>query len=307
MKKKTWERFKELANLEERVQKAFPRSDQGSIREQAMTVAKMIGQTIRADEVEDPEHVESFVQLSLMLAPVITLDEKLRAAADSSDSPLDIVTDILKIARIAELAAFGRIAEDRIRVIETVERLKDDPDTLESAFQTLIQTAPWLIDPEWSPITANQTFSTLRKEFVKFFKEKTKETLNLENFSDPKKRADFVMSNQDNAIQIIEIKQPHHQLTDVEVDRIVKYRDLMDEFLNMDGQKEFKKHFPDFRITVVCDTVKLDGTRRQAFEGMKASGQLQHITWKSFLLRTRQTHRSFLDEAERLKKETRED
>ena len=307
MKKKTWERFKELANLEERVQKAFPRSDQGSIREQAMTVAKMIGQTIRADEVEDPEHVESFVQLSLMLAPVITLDEKLRAAADSSDSPLDIVTDILKIARIAELAAFGRIAEDRIRVIETVERLKDDPDTLESAFQTLIQTAPWLIDPEWSPITANQAFSTLRKEFVKFFKEKTKETLNLENFSDPKKRADFVMSNQDNAIQIIEIKQPNHKLTDVEVDRIVKYRDLMDEFLNMDGQKEFKKHFPDFRITVVCDTVKLDGTRRQAFEGMKASGQLQHITWKSFLLRTRQTHRSFLDEAERLKKETRED
>ncbi|MEK7996970.1 MAG: ATP-binding protein [Planctomycetota bacterium] len=306
MKKKTWDRFRELAKLEERVQEAFPRKDQESLRDNAITVAKMIGQTIRPEEVEDTERVEGFVQLSLMLAPVITLDEKLRAAADAADSPLAVVTDILKTARIAELAAFGRIAEDRVRVIQKVETLKDDPATLESAFQTLIQTSPWLVDPQWSPITANQAFSTLRKEFVKFYKDRTNETLNLDDFSDPKKRADFVMSNQDATVQIIEIKQPHHKLTDAEVDRIVKYRDLMDEFLNTEGNKEFKRQFSDFRITVVCDGLKLDGTRRQALEGMKANGQLQHITWRSFLLRTREMHKSFLDEAERLKTETRE-
>lgn len=304
MKKKTWDRFKEISKLEARVKKAFPRDDQEALRDQAMTVAKMIGQTIRADEVEDPEHVESFVQLSLMLAPVITLDEKLRAAADSGDSTLDVVTEILKTARIAELASFGRIAEDRIRVIETVETLKDDPQTLESAFQTLIQTSPWLIDPQWSPIAANQSFSTLRKEFVKFYKQKTGETLNLEDFSDPNKRADFVMSNQDAAVQIIEIKKPQHKLTDAEVDRIVKYRDLMDEFLNMDGHEEFKRLFPEFRITLVCDAVSLDGTHRAAFQGMKNSGQLTLITWKVFLLKTRQMHKSFLDEADRLKEES---
>jgi len=303
MKKKTWERFREVSKLDKRVQEAFPREDQASLRERAIKVAQMVGQTIRADEVEDAEHVEHFVQLSLMLAPVITLDEKLRAAADSSDSPLSVVTDILRTARVAELASFGRIAEDRIRVIQTVEKLKDDPNTRESAFQTLIDTSPWLIDPQWSPITANQAFSTLRKEFVKFVKQKTGKDLNLEDFSDPVKRADFVMSNHDNAIQIIEIKKPNHKLTDEEVDRIVKYRDLMDEFLNMDGHEEFKRLFPQFRITLVCDTVKLDGTSRQAVEGMKASGQLLHITWKAFLLRTRQMHKSFLDEAERLKKE----
>jgi hypothetical protein len=303
MKKKTWDRFKEVAKLEKRVQEAFPREDQASLRERAMKVAQMVGQTIRADEVEDVEHVEHFVQLSLMLAPVITLDEKLRAAADSSDSPLTVVTDILRTARVAELASFGRIAEDRIRVIETVEKLKDDPNTLESAFQTLIETSPWLIDPQWSPITANQSFSTLRKEFIKFFKQKTGTDLNLTDFSDPKKRADFVMSSQDNIIQIIEIKQPQHKLADEEVDRIVKYRDLMDEFLTMPGHEEFKKLFPEFRITLVCDAVNVDGTRRAALEGMKKESRLTHITWKAFLLRTRQMHKSFLDEAERLKKE----
>ena len=151
MKKKTWERFKEVANLDKRVHDAFPRDDQASLRERAILMAQMVGQTIRADEVEDIDHVEHFVQLSLMLAPVITLDEKLRAAADATDSPLSVVTDILRTARVAELASFGRIAEDRIRVIQTVEKLKDDPGTLESAFQTLIDTSPWLIDPQWSP------------------------------------------------------------------------------------------------------------------------------------------------------------
>lgn len=307
MKQKTWDRFKDAAKLEDRVQEAFPRNDQENLREHAVTVAKMIGQTIRPDEIEDAERVESFVQLSLMLAPVITLDEKLREAADAAESPLEVVTDILKTARVAELASFGRIAEDRIRVIERVEALKDDPNTLESAFQTLIETSPWLIDPQWSPITANQAFSTLRNEFVKFYKQKTGETLNLENFSDPKKRADFVMSNQDATIQIVEIKQPQHKLTDPELDRIVKYRDLMHEFLNMSGHEDFKRLFPEFRITLVCDGLKLDGTRRAAFEGMKKDGpgKLTHITWKVFLLRTRQMHKSFLDEAERLKREAR--
>ena len=87
MKKKTWDEFKEKANLDQRVKDAFPRSDQQSLRDQAMSVAKLIGQTIRPEEIQDAERVEGFVQLSLMLAPVITLDEKLRAAAESADSP----------------------------------------------------------------------------------------------------------------------------------------------------------------------------------------------------------------------------
>ena len=306
MKKKTWDQFQEKANLDQRVKDAFPRADQQSLREQAVSVAKLIGQTMRPDEIQDAERVEGFVQLSLMLAPVITLDEKLRAAADSSDSPLEVVTDILKTARVAELASFGRIAEDRIRVIERVEQLKDDAATLESAFQTLVETSPWLIDPQWSPITANQSFSTLRAEFVKFYKKKTGETLNLGDFSDPTKRADFVLSNQDNVVQIIEIKRPHHKLADDELDRIVKYRDLMREFINAEGHERFKELFPELHLTLVCDGLNLSPTYKTAFKGMKDAHELTHITWTVFLLRTRQMHKSFLDEAERLKKEVSE-
>lgn len=302
MKKKTWDRLKEVSKLEDRVKEAYPAKEQQPLRENVLEIAKFMGQTMRQDEVEDQERVEQFVQLSLMLGPVITLDEKLREAADAKDSPVEAVTELLKTARIAELAGFGRIAEDRVRVIGRVEELKDNSTTLESAFQTLIETCPWLIDAEWSPIAANQSFSTLRKEFVKFYWDRTGKELNLENFSDPNKRADFVMSSQDNAIQIIEIKRPKHELDDQELDRIILYRDLMQEFLDAPGNDEFSRLFTTCHITLVCDGLKLDGAHRQALKSLHKDGELTHISWKVFLLRTRKTHQSFLDEAERQRK-----
>jgi hypothetical protein len=135
-------------------------------------------------------------------------------AAESKDTPLAAITDILKTARIAELSSFGRIADDRVKVIKRVEDLKDDKATLEEAFQKLIEEAPWLINPQWSPIAANQTFTTLKKEFQKFFKEETGDDIVLDEFDavGSSKRPDFVLSNQDTLIQIIEIKKPNHGL-----------------------------------------------------------------------------------------------
>ena len=60
------------------------------IRDNAHELAKLIGQTIRADEVEDAAVVEPMVQLSLTLVislPHLTLDEKLREAADAREYP----------------------------------------------------------------------------------------------------------------------------------------------------------------------------------------------------------------------------
>jgi hypothetical protein len=301
-RKKSWELFKELSKIENRIDEAFPSGGQRSIRENTLEIAKTIAKTTREDELREPEHIESVVQLSLLLGPHITLDQKLREAAETKDSPLAVITDILRTARTAELSSFGRIADDRVRVIKKVESLKDTAKTLEAAFQHLIEQAPWLINPQWSPIAENQTFTTLKLEFQKFYKKRTKKDLILIDFSDPEKRADFVMSNQDNSIEIIEIKKPKHGLQDSEMERIIKYVELMQEFLELPGNQDFKKTFPAFHMTLVCDEIKLTGSRRMAFTGLKDKGTLEHISWTVFLTRTRKMHEAFLREAERQRK-----
>ena len=302
LKKKAWERFREVAKIDDRVMAAFPADNQKDIRERALDLAKIVGQTIREGELDDKEQVEALVQLSLNLAPHVTLNDKLREAAESADTPLVAVTGLLRTARIAELSSFGQIAEHRVQVIGRVEVLKDDPATLEDAFQELITQAPWLVDPQWSPITANQSFSTLKKEFAKLYKQRTGEELVLGPFTAPGKRADFVMANQESTIHIVEIKKPTHKLIDKEVDRIVTYVELMDEFLKDEAHKEFAAVFHSFHVTLVCDGLALGRTAKAAFEGLKSHDILDHINWRSFLLRTRRMHQDFLNEAERQKK-----
>ena len=303
-RKKAWELFEERSNIQDRINKAFPSEMQSQLRENTTNIAMSIAQTSREDELQDQEYVESIISLSLLMGPHITLDKKLREAAESKEDPLSVITGILKTARIAELASFGRIADDRIRVIKRIELLKDDPATIESAFQSLISEAPWLINPQWAPITSNQSFSSLKSAFKIFYKSRTGEDLELENFTQLTKRPDFVLSSQDNAIQIIEIKRPDHSLKNGEMDRIITYVDLMRDFLDKAGNEDFKRLYPEFHVTLVCDSISsLTGAQKAAFNGYTNDKTLNYITWEVFLLRTRKMHENFLKEAERQKQD----
>jgi hypothetical protein len=237
VRQRAWERFEKLADFAERLKDAFPSVQQQRIREQALDLGRLIGKTMREDEIDDDVYRESVIQLALTLAPHMTLDSTLREAADSRNSPLDVITTILQYARVAELSSFGRIADDRLKVIGRIEEVKDDRATLEAVFQELITQAPWLIDPQWSPLTANQSFVTLRDEFQKFFKIKTGEELILENFAHSNKRADFVLTSQDTVLQLVEIKRPAYGFSNSDMVRMTRYIDIMEEFLSKDAHK----------------------------------------------------------------------
>ena len=140
----TWDLFAEETGVEEEVQETYPSDEQKDIREKTIEIAKMMVKAARPDELKDDARRRSMIDLALLVGPHITLEEKLIEAAENDDNTLEVVTDILRTARVAELTSFGRIADDRVKVIKKVEKMKDDEDTLEDAFQALIQESPWL-------------------------------------------------------------------------------------------------------------------------------------------------------------------
>ena len=302
VRKKAWDKFAASSNLQNVVDKAFPADAQKDIRENTMQIAKAIAKTIRQDELDDKTQVQNLVDLSLMLGPHITLDRKLQEVTDNADRPLSAITGLLRTARVAELSSFGSIAENRVRVIDKLENLIAGAARDEAALQELIEQAPWLINPQWSPITSNQSFATLRLEFAKHYKKKTGNDIVLDPSSKQNKRADFVLTNQDTCIHLIEIKAADHALKDDEMERINTYDELMTEFLGLAGNEEFKRHFPEFRITLVCDKLSLKGLAKAAFDGLKSQGRLDHVTWGVFMKRARLAHQDFLKEAERQRK-----
>ena len=299
MRKRTLEVFFETGNVDERLAQAYPREDHLAIRERAAEFAKSFGRTISRDEAEDTSVVGELVDLSIMLAPHVTLNSMMKEAIEAAEEPLRMLIAFLRTARLAELSSFGRVAEDRLKVVSKLEFLKDSKNTEEKELQQLITDAPWLINPEWAPVTQNQRLTTLRREFEKYYEKKTGESICLSDFSETLRRPDFVLSSQDGKVQIIEIKKPQHSLSNGEMERIVSYHDNMKSFLEDPAHKEFRNHYSDFHLTVVCDGMTLSGTHRAAFEGYESRGKLTRMNWTAFLLKTEQVHQDFLLEAAR--------
>ena len=299
MRKVALDTFFEVGHVEDRIQESYPSENQKEIRETAINVAKAFGKSISRSEAEkNEEAVKNLVDLSITLAPHVTLDEKMRKAVEDSNTPLEALNSFLRTARIAELSSFGRIAEDRLKVIHRLEELKDEDSTNEGSLQNLIEDAPWLINPEWAPVTANQSLSSLRKEFEEYYRRVRGKRIHLSDFSRPRKRPDFVLSTQEGTAQIVEIKRPQHALTDLEMERIIDYDECMQSFFNDPVNADFKRYFNGFHITLVCDDLKLSPVFRRALDGIR--GRFTHINWKNFLLRTRMVHQDFLREAQRL-------
>ena len=293
--------FFETGNVNERIRDAYPSEEESAIRLRAMEMAKMLGRSISASEAKDEEMVADLTNLSISMAPHITLDDSMRTAAEGEKTISSALIKILRTARIAELSSFGKIAENRLKVIDRLEFLKNSKETLEGRLQDLIEDAPWLINPEWAPVTANQSLSTLKKEFEIYYKNTTGEEISLSDFEEKSRKPDFVLSNQEGMAQIIEIKKPSHKLTNVEMDRIVTYHDCMQSFFKDEKNKEITKFFNDFHITLVCDELNLTGTPKAAFDGFIGSGILTQISWAAFLSRTERVHQDFMNEAGRQK------
>lgn len=293
--------FFELAQVEDKVDQAYPGTGQKDMRTQAKKIAKLLGKSLRGDELHDPEALENLVQLSIMLAPLQSLDEKLIEASSKANTPLNVLNDILATAQLAETVSFGQKVKKRLQIIERLESLKDAKDTAEDELQDLIASAPWLVNPQWVPVTANKALSTLKREFQKFYKKKTGEDIFLIDFDRKKKRPDFVLFSQDGKLQIIEIKKPHHHISNDEMDRIINYFETFEEFLNDERHNDFKSIASDFHVTLVSDGERLSGARRKAYTAYIEEKRLTPVDWAGFLLRTTQTHQEFLDEAEQLK------
>lgn len=295
----TLERFLEVGEVDARILEFYPTEEQEAIRKRAGEIARTFGRTMSRDEVKDADVVKYLVDLSITIAPHVTLNDMMRQAVASADTTLSVLGAFLRTARLAELSSFGRIAKDRLKVIHRLETLKDSDNTEEKDLQQLITDAPWLINPEWAPVTANQTFSSLRREFEKYYERKTGESISLSDFQETGRRPDFVLSNQKGTLQIIEIKKPGHRLSNPEMDRIIRYYNNMNAFLHDAGHAEFSQHFADFHITIVCDSLGLSDAQEAAFDLYRFHGKLTHTDWAAFLLKSEQVHHAFLQEEAR--------
>ena len=287
VRNRVWEEFCDRSGLQERLQQAHP--DDPNLREAIERAARTLVRTLDRDRLRDPEFVQRACEFAFAVGPHHRLLQTLDKVANLSTGTLEPVIDLFQKARVVEMYSLGQVARERIDAVVKLQALIGSTATEELQLQRLIESAPWLLYPEWTPLTQNQSLNSLRAAFQTWYR-RTHGTDIVTTSLDSATRPDFVMLSHAGSVEIVELKRPGHALDDDEYDRAFGYYYRIGEFLR--HNPELHKSFPRVRLTIVCDSHRL---RPALADSINSHEDVTRKTWDTVLHDTREAHQDFLN------------
>ncbi|MGW2921838.1 ATP-binding protein [Streptomyces angustmyceticus] len=284
----TWNDFQEVSGLQEELAEEAPgdKEFQDSVTE----AARLLVSDKDRESISDPDHVRKIVTLAKTIAPHKSLLDALRDVSAASKDPFDIVIGLFQKARISEMYSLGQVAAERVRVVDTLSSLIRDGSSLEHPLQELIEQAPWLLAPEWTPLGMNESLERVRKSFEAWYFKKEGVALLTTAINRQRKEPDFVLLHETGTLWIVEIKRMDYHLTDYEYLTAVDYLSDLDTFLN--ENPTLGHQFPLRKLTFIVDhTDKLSSVSRSSMEG---DSRITIRGWHELLDDTLRAHRDFL-------------
>jgi hypothetical protein len=283
--------FMEKSHIKEKALDLY--RDEG-IADEAVRLGEQIGAFAAEDELDDSEYVDDLTEVILSLAPHQALVEAFKTIARKKEASIDELINLFGKTKVAEMASYAQVAAERVESIRRLEEKLTQPEASESDYQALIASAPWLIKPDWSILTANQSLRTFRDRFTAFFKGRYGQDIDIA-ISYERKRPDFTLIQHGNKLRIVEIKVPGHSFDDDDYRRMENYVAAFRQFFN--ENKAIADRFPDgWQIDLIADSVGLkDQTSRFAYESFEERGEVVRSSWEDFLLAAVQAHEQILD------------
>jgi hypothetical protein len=288
-------KFREVSKFETLARERF--TDESVIKV-ALEIADTIGGFAAEDELEDEEYVQGLAEVILSVAPhralIAAFQDFERARTGGSAPSLENLLDLFGKTRVAEAASYAQIAIERIQVLEELDAIVFDSKRDEAALQKIITQAPWLIQPDWTVLTANQTLKTFKSSFEAFLKRVHGIDVDLAIEYETKK-PDFVLTALGGMLHFVEIKASGHALDDADFQRLYNYVEFLQEFFtsNTDMAKEFPR---GWRIDLVVDSVNLkQPINKRAYGESVDAGQILQLSWDDFRLRAIKTNEAFLE------------
>ena len=293
---RVWDLFLEESQLEERLRTALP--NDRAVREAVLGAARTLVRRADRDSLKTPDYINRVVRLAYAIGPHTTLLNTLDEIASSVNGPIDAVLDLFEQARLVEMYSLGQVAQERVEAVQQLTDLVSHSSTDEQQLQKLVERAPWIVYPDWTPLSQNQSLSTTRRTFEAWYQATYSQEIVTSAIDNPSKRPDFVMLNHEGRLEIIEIKRPQHALVDDEYGRAFGYLTVLRKFIG--ENTEVRERFYEARLTIVCDDLNLGPVQADALSNNE---RITRKTWFDLLQSTLRSHEDFLEEVKRLQGE----
>ena len=284
---RVWDVFLEKSQLRDRLARALPGN--ATVRESVIRAARSLATKSDRDSVNDPDYVERVVRLAFAIGPHTALLDTLDHVASLPEGSTEVILGLFEQARLVELYSLGQVAQERVDAVEQLQQLVSRPSTVERQLQELIENAPWILHPDWTPLSYNQTLASTRSNFESWYLANYGKEIVTSAIGNPTKQPDFVMLNHEGCLEIIEIKRPQHSLTDEEFDRAFKYLQAGQQFIA--DNEAVRSLYREARLTIVCDKLSLGAVYARVVETDPA---ITRRTWHDLLQTTKQSHNDFL-------------
>ncbi|MFI5480701.1 ATP-binding protein [Streptomyces rubiginosohelvolus] len=281
--------FMETSSLEQKLIEAAPADP--VYRDSVKEAAALLVRDTDNDSLRNPEHVERISNLAMSLGPHRSLLQALREVADTTETTVDAVMDLFQKAHIAEMYSLGQVAAERLEVVAKLEGLISDGRTLERPLQELIEQAPWLLAPEWTPLGMNESLKRVRASFEAWYAKKYKTEISTTAIDRKAKEPDFVLLHDSGVLWIVEIKRLGYKLTDAEFLNAMRYLHSLRKFL--DENPELGRQFPYRRLTFVVDSI--DRLDEVSISSLENDPNVDRKTWHEVLDSTKRAHKDFLE------------
>lgn len=292
----TLDLFKKTVDLDGELTKRFPSKEQDGVKRRAKDVIETLARKMDPVDAKDRDAAMEVVSLATAFAPHMELSDALSKAASSTDIlTIGTVTSILSSAKLAESMTLGTIAEKRLKIIDQFKTLVHaKPATGELELQKLIEQAPWLIRPEWTPISENKGLKKVKDSLERFLSDKMGNDVVLSTISNPTKRPDFVLIGAEGPLRLVEIKKPLHDFDKNDFDRFWPYVDALDEFFANTANASALSIVQGYEVTLVADGLNLPSYLNSSLESLKTAKKLIHVRWDVLIDHTKSVHEDFL-------------
>lgn len=148
--------------------------------------------------------------------------------------------------------------------------------------QPFLEKFPWILDPRMTTFDREVTYSQILKE--KFPDVELEES---------NRRIDFICSNVNGTVHIIELKRPNIKLTLKEIHQAIDYS----RFLS-----EKRTEITDIKTFLVSDNIQLNSTDKVLYDSLNQAGKLTIRTYSDMLEQAKSYHKQFIDAIENIKK-----
>ena len=250
---------------------------------------KLVRQAIGKNPTASFDELQPIIQMSI---DFLEFDAFWEIASDLSDADLHDTGTILNLFKewqIVEAKEMARVTEGRISTIEKLQRLIEE-DALEvPTLHNFLKEFPWVIDPRWSMVDDEVSFSTLlRKQFPE-----------PEDLPEGDRRIDFLCVSEGTNLVVVEIKRAGLKSSIKQLDQIEEQVNFVRDHVKKTSDSMYKNK--SVIGYLLCGDLVDTFNVRGKVENLKRAGVYVRL-YSGLLSTARRVHKEFIDRYNELRK-----